>query len=420
MAIIKRTTGGTATELSTAKEKKTKGFPASVWVFFAWLVVVAWLAALFVKSEVLPVIFKLRPSATPLEGRLAPTVLHGRALTGCERPTALAFSGDHFFATCGDGRVVQTDVGSAESTLVRYTGSPEGINRYRSEFYCGHSFVEYVCGRPMSCAFDSDGLKLYVLDAYKGLVLWDLQANSTEVLYNTNVTFGNALAVSQKTGRVYFTETSHKRARNRMHEDFLEGGKDGRVLMFDPTSMVTTVVKEGLHSPWGVAVLEDAEAAEEDWDVLAVAEVTRARLLSLTVNEKGKSRVEPLNKALPGIPFGLHYDADSGALWVACMRREAQWGGLSVPNLFVDAFHQWAFPRAILAALRETYLSYLWPSESLVLKLSAQGKVLKAYQVEADLAGGDRLWGSSGVAVHAGKVYVSSFASDVVVEASLQ
>jgi hypothetical protein len=204
-----------------------------------------------------------------------------------------------------------------------------------------------------------------------------------------------------------------------MLEDFLEGGKDGRVLMFDPTSMVTTVVKEGLHSPWGLAVLEGAEAEEEDWDVLAVAEVTRARLLSLTVNDEGKSRVEPLNKALPGIPFGLHYDSESGALWVACMRREASWWGLSVPNLFVDAFHQWSFPRAIMAALRETYLSYLWPSESLVLKVSAQGKILKAFQVVADPSG-PQLRGSTGVAVHAGKVYVSSFASDVVVEASLQ
>ena len=102
---------------------------------------------------------------------------------------ALSFA----FRPDSEGEYIDTDMytGLFDGRLVKVnleTGVTEDVFntnkdlRLQPQFQCGDYYLEHLCGRPMGMQFDNDGLRLIVLDAYKGLLSVNLEDQKYEYL----------------------------------------------------------------------------------------------------------------------------------------------------------------------------------------------------------------------------------------------
>ena len=71
---------------------------------------------------------------------------------------------------------------------------------------------EHICGRPLGLKFNKESCDLYIADAYFGLLVVGRKGGLARQLASSAegipFLFTNALDIDQKTGTVYFTDTS--------------------------------------------------------------------------------------------------------------------------------------------------------------------------------------------------------------------
>jgi len=81
--------------------------------------------------------------------------------------------------------------------------------------YKEHPKKEHICGRPLGLCFNVASGKLYVADAYMGLVVIEPTGGIARKVISHAVegqplAFTNSLDIDQRTGAVYFTSSSSK------------------------------------------------------------------------------------------------------------------------------------------------------------------------------------------------------------------
>ncbi|CAA6672515.1 unnamed protein product [Spirodela intermedia] len=151
--------------------------------------------------------------------------------------------------------------------------------------------VEDVCGRPLGIQFHRQTGKLYVADAYFGLLVVEpgggAAARLSAGVEGQPFKLTNGVDVDQETGVVYFTDSSTRFQRrsacgglsqcnagmDALHRD---GGRHGRFMRYDPATKKTAVLLRGLQFPNGVAVSSGG-------DFVLVAETTKQRVLRFWV-----------------------------------------------------------------------------------------------------------------------------------------
>ncbi|PIN17016.1 putative alkaloid synthase/Surface mucin Hemomucin [Handroanthus impetiginosus] len=169
-----------------------------------------------------------------------------------------------------------------------------------------------VCGRPIGLEFNHKTGELYIVDAFRGLmvvgsgggVATRLAGGRDGVPYDAP----DAIAIDPISGAVYFTDvgTIFFKTRN-MTEILLSGDTSGRLLKYDPKTRRRTVVLTGLAVPNGVAVSRDGS-------FVLVAEYIACRITRLWLTGP-KANTSETFAELPGNPDNIKR-TKTGDFWV--------------------------------------------------------------------------------------------------------
>ncbi|CAL5431133.1 unnamed protein product [Camellia sinensis] len=175
-----------------------------------------------------------------------------------------------------------------------------------------HEQMEHICGRPLGLRFDQRSGHLYIADAYMGLaVVGPAGGLATKVSTEAQgIPFGftNGLDIDQRSGVVYFTDSSWCYRRRNYISVIVSGDKTGRLMKYDPKSKETTILLENLTYPNGVALSKDG-------DFILVADTTNCKLLRLWLKSSKSGIVEDFAH-LPGFPDNIRRNL-KGEFWVA-------------------------------------------------------------------------------------------------------
>ena len=186
-----------------------------------------------------------------------------------------------------DGRIVRMDPASGQLDELGNTG-----------------------GRPLGMVIGPGG-EIYVADADKGLV--QVENGQVKVLSTTAggkpFKFVDDVDVSADGNSLYFSDASARFGIHELMSDVLEHGGSGRLLRYDRASGETTVLKDGLYFPNGVAL-----GPNEDY--LLFDETARYQVSRLWLKGDKAGQVEVLIDNLPGFPDNLSFNGKD-RIWVA-------------------------------------------------------------------------------------------------------
>ncbi|CAN0332173.1 unnamed protein product [Pylaiella littoralis] len=291
---------------------------------------------------------------------------------------------------------------------------------------------EKECGRPLGVKW-RDG-KLYVLDAYHGLFELDVtKGGRGKHLINSLTDFPLPLggtAAAETTlpltflndfdltddGTIFLTDSSWKHPRAHNRRDIIDGGPNGRLLRFDPTTGDLRTVMCGLHFANGVLVdpsrkkllvVESVRFRVLEFDVqglLSSAGGTPASHLRYCGEEEAlPDGVRVFAKALPGFVDNLEFDETRGGYVAAAGTKVA--APFSALHLALKAP---GFFRTVLGKLLPMEVfEKLVPRYGLVFVLGLDGRVKESMHDttgrtaflssahRADKAGGYTFLGSS-------------------------
>lgn len=185
-------------------------------------------------------------------------------------------------------------------------------NRNGCEGPQDHIPMESRCGRPLGLNFNPKSGKLYIADAYMGLLVVGPNGGLATPLATqaegVPFKFNNDVVVDQNSGTVYFTDSSAIYPRRDYASVIGTGDKSGRLLKFDPATNQVTVLLNNLMFPNGVALSKNS-------DFLLVAETTNSRILKYCLHPSKAGTVEIFAK-LPGWPDNIKIN-QNGEFWVA-------------------------------------------------------------------------------------------------------
>ncbi len=224
--------------------------------------------------------------AYALNERLEPVEWWAKQLIG---PEAIFIDADGTVVTgLKDGRIVRLKPGVDEPTVIADTH-----------------------GRPLALARHPDG-RILICDAFRGLLAMDA-AGVIEVLASEHggipFRFTDDLAVTAS-GLVYFTDASARQSIDKFTEDLIEHQTTGRVLMWDPTTRLTTLIAEGFNFANGIALSPDES-------FLVVTETGAYRLWRIWLTGPKKGTKEPFGAPLPGFPDNVRLSKTRKVFWVA-------------------------------------------------------------------------------------------------------
>lgn len=205
-------------------------------------------------------------------------------------PESIAIDADGYLYTgYVDGRIVRFDLNGKNPDLI--------VNTY---------------GRPLGLKVANDG-HLIVADALRGLLKINSQSGILEVLTNSAddlpFKFTDDLVIADD-GNIYFTDASSKFG-PAMHarDDIIEHGGHGRLLKYDPSTKVTSVLLDGLEFANGIAL-------SQDQSFLVVAETGNYDIIRYWLTGPKADQHEMFFDNLPGIPDGMSSNGE-GTFWVA-------------------------------------------------------------------------------------------------------
>uniref|UniRef100_A0A0E0M0K5 Strictosidine synthase conserved region domain-containing protein n=1 Tax=Oryza punctata TaxID=4537 RepID=A0A0E0M0K5_ORYPU len=232
-------------------------------------------------------------------------------------PESLAFDGrgDGPYTGGSDGRILRWRGGRLGWTEFAYN------SRHKSVGVCSPEkklvVPESVCGRPLGLQFHHASGDLYVADAYLGLLRVPARGGLAEVVATEAAgvpfNFLNGLDVDQRTGDVYFTDSSSTYRRSQYLLVVAMGDETGRLLRYDARRRRVTVLHSGLPYPNGVAVSDDGTHV-----VVAHTGLCELRRYWLRGPRAGKSETFA---EVPGYPDNVRRDdGGRGGYWVALSR----------------------------------------------------------------------------------------------------
>ncbi|CAN6182125.1 unnamed protein product [Urochloa humidicola] len=237
-------------------------------------------------------------------------------------PESLAFDGRGSgpYSGVSDGRVLRWDGDLRGWTEFAYN------SKHKSVAMCAPEkklvVPESVCGRPLGLQFHRQSGDLYIADAYLGLLRVPARGGLAEVVAaeagGEPFNFLNGLDVNQKTGDVYFTDSSTTYRRSDYLLLVALGDETGRLLRYDPRARRIEVLRSGLSYPNGVAV-----GAGGDHVVVAHTALGELRRYWVRGPRAGK---EETFAELPGYPDNVRADG-CGGYWVALSKGVAVGGG---------------------------------------------------------------------------------------------
>ena len=165
-------------------------------------------------------------------------------------------------------------------------------------------------GRPLGTDIGPAG-EIYVADADKGLL--QIENGQVKVLSTTAgdkpFRFVDDVDVSADGNSLYFSDASARFGIHELMSDVLEHGGTGRLLRYDRSTGETTVLKDGLYFPNGVAL-----GPNEDY--LLFDETARYQVSRLWLKGEKAGKVDVLIDNLPGFPDNLSFNG-SDRIWVA-------------------------------------------------------------------------------------------------------
>ncbi|KAM3257235.1 hypothetical protein ACQJBY_049525 [Aegilops geniculata] len=227
-------------------------------------------------------------------------------------PESLAFDrrGGGPYAGVSDGRVFKWRGRRLGWTEFAYN------SRHKSVGMCAPKkklvVPESVCGRPLGLQFHHKSGDLYVADAYLGLLRVPARGGLAQVVATeaggVPFNFLNGLDVDQKTGDVYFTDSSSTYRRSEYLLVVALGDETGRLLRYDPRTRHVTVLHADLSYPNGVAVSADGSH-------VVVSHTALSELRRYWVRGP-KAGTNETFAELPGFPDNVRSDG-RGGYWVA-------------------------------------------------------------------------------------------------------
>ncbi|KAF0893956.1 hypothetical protein E2562_033374 [Oryza meyeriana var. granulata] len=230
-------------------------------------------------------------------------------------PESLAFDsrGDGPYTGGSDGRILRWRGGRLGWTEFAYN------SRHKNVGVCAPEkklvVPESVCGRPLGLQFHHASGDLYVADAYLGLMRVPARGGMAEVVATEAAgvpfNFLNGLDVDQRTGDVYFTDSSITYRRSQYLLVVAMGDETGRLLRYEERRRRVTVLHSGLPYPNGVAVSDDGTH-------VVVAHTGLCELHRYWVRGPRAGKSETFAE-VPGYPDNVRRDG-RGGYWVALSR----------------------------------------------------------------------------------------------------
>lgn len=199
------------------------------------------------------------------------------------------------------------DVDSAGRIYAPYENGQ--ILRYDDQGQNPELFVN-TGGRPLGLEFDKQW-NLIICDAVKGLLSASPEGE-LKVLTTAadGIPFGFTDDVDvAKDGKIYFSDASYHWKIKSYREDIIEHRPYGRLIVFDPTTGASTVLKDSLYFANGVAV-------SHDQNFVLVNETSAYRIQKVWIKGEKAGQSEILLSNLPGIPDGISSNG-KGMYWVA-------------------------------------------------------------------------------------------------------
>ena len=174
-------------------------------------------------------------------------------------------------------------------------------------------------GRPLGIDFDSSG-NLIVADSIRGLLSIAPDGTISELSVSAGgipLGFTDDVDVAQD-GKIYFSDASTKflpkvvgDTYKASHMDIMEHGGNGRLLVYDPATKMTTVLLSGLNFANGVAVAHDQT-------YILVNETGSYRVIRYWIAGQKKGKSEIFLDALPGFNDNISTGLDN-RYWIAFM-----------------------------------------------------------------------------------------------------
>ncbi|KAL3514058.1 hypothetical protein ACH5RR_026775 [Cinchona calisaya] len=175
-----------------------------------------------------------------------------------------------------------------------------------------HIYTESRCGRPLGLSFNQKTGAFYIADSYMGLLVVGPKDGLAKVLATQaqGFPFGftNDVVVDQRSGMVYFTDSSTRFQRRDFAYVTLTHDNSGRLLKFDPNNDQVTVLLNNLMFANGVA-------SSKNGDFLLVTETTNGRVLKFWLESSKVGKFEVFAQ-LPGRPDNIKRN-QRGEFWVA-------------------------------------------------------------------------------------------------------
>ncbi|KAK1420654.1 hypothetical protein QVD17_22422 [Tagetes erecta] len=155
---------------------------------------------------------------------------------------------------------------------------------------------------------------LIVCDAEEGLIKVSEDGAMTALathINGENIRFADDVAEAGD-GSLYFSVASTKFGLHDAHLDMLEAKPHGQLLKYDPFTMETSLVLDGLAFANGVAISSDQE-------FLVVCETWKFRCLKYWLKEEIRGKVDIFIDNLPGSPDNINLAPD-GSFWIALLQ----------------------------------------------------------------------------------------------------
>lgn len=270
----------------------------------------------------------------------------------------------------------------------------------------GSALMSWVntTGRPLGIEFDSRD-NLIVADAYLGLLSVSPQGDITllsNMAQGIPISYADDLDISED-GKIYFSDASTKFAAKTNYGtltasllDILEHGGHGRLLMYDPSTKLTSTLLTGLNFANGVAVSHDQRS-------ILFNETGHYRVMRYWLDGDKRGQTETVLDNLPGFPDNL-----------ARSPSEGYWLGLASPrSKALDILSDRPFLRKVVQRL-PAFMRPKAQEYGHVIKFSESGQVLQSLQ---DPSGDYPL--STGVLETAEYLYISSLNADKLARKAL-
>ncbi|XP_056177491.1 protein STRICTOSIDINE SYNTHASE-LIKE 2-like [Syzygium oleosum] len=320
------------------------------------------LAAAAVIVSVLFAIAPIAPEVGAVDGlELVP--MDGGAIG----PESFAFDprGEGPYTGVSDGRIVKWAAGERRWVDFAFASPSRDVCEKRHE----HQEMEHVCGRPMGLGFDPRTNRLYIADAYMGLLVVSpgggLATAVATQADGVSFRFTNSLDIDPLSGAVYFTDSSSQYERRNYIPLVLSGDRTGRLMKYDPESNQVTTILNNLSLPNGVALAENG-------DFVLVAETVPCKILRYWLKPSQKAGKVEIFAQLPGFPENIKR-SPRGGYWVGIFSKRnkifewvlsSSWMGKFLLGLPIDVMK-----------IHGLYTS--WRGRGMGVRLSEEGEVVE-------------------------------------------